>query len=57
MALSDASVPAYMPAGLEHAVAAVPVAENTDIGVADAADHGEELRACHGLHGGCREAG
>lgn len=46
-----------MPAGPEHAAAVVAVAGNTGIEVADAAGHGGELRACHGLPEDCREAG
>ena len=55
VALSDASVPACMPAGPAHAAAAAVVAESTDIEAEDAAGHGEELRACHGPREDCRE--
>lgn len=55
VALSDASVPAYMPAGPVHAAAAAVVAESTDIEAEDAAGHGEELRACHEPRENCRE--
>ena len=55
-ALSHASVPACMPAGPEHAAAAVAVSGDTGIEVADVAGHGGELRACRGLLEDCREA-
>ena len=52
-ALTGASVPAYMPAGPEHAAAAVAAAENTDTEVADVAGHDEGLQAYHELREGC----
>lgn len=56
VALSDASVPACMPAGPVHAAAAAVVAESTDIEAEDVAGHGEELRACLEPREDCREA-